>query len=135
MINRFIYIFALALSAFSVNAFAQTCQQPSHVWVHGISNNAAYPVGTVIYPTGVVQPNTSANFIFTHASTGNIERLKTTFPAQSNCVIHHEQEVMSTGDWPVGTYNVHVSYTSWENPGVPFQSRYITTFSLYAWSG
>jgi hypothetical protein len=87
------------------NAIYQ-CGQPVHVWV---AFDAEVSIGTAIYPTGVVVPNSGATFYWVDTS-GRIVASHTTQAARANCVIHHEPEAMNTSSFRPGLYAVYVSY-------------------------
>lgn len=88
-----------------------TCNQYSHVWVHGAPGPLT--AGATIFPTGVVRRLTPASFQFVHQS-GWPVYYHTTQTSRSNCVIHHEPEARSTAGWLPGRYTIVASYTEWE---------------------
>jgi hypothetical protein len=83
-----------------------TCGQPIHLWV---AFNTEVPIGTSIYPTGVVVPNSGATFYWVDVK-GRVVARHVTQPSRANCVIHHEPESMSTSGFRPGLYAVYASY-------------------------
>jgi hypothetical protein len=100
------YITKPNLGNMPVQNLIYQCGQPVHLWV---AFNAEVSIGTPIYPTGIVVPNSGATFYWVDTS-GAVVASHTTQAARANCVIHHEPESMNTSGFRPGLYAVYASY-------------------------
>jgi len=108
------YFFAPNLPLYMIGFNWYSCNQLPHVWV-AFSNDVVQ--GTILYGTGVVAPGSRVNFGF-YNPFGQLIKTHLTQPARSNCVVHHEPEVISTSDLAPGYYFVYASYTGLSINGV-----------------
>ncbi len=96
----------------------QHCGQVAHAYV-AFSNDVFQ--GTPLYPSGVVNAGSRINFGFYDVA-GNLVKLHLTQPARSNCVVHHEPEVIYNWDLAPGYYYVYASYWGLSTTGGVYDS-------------
>ncbi len=124
------------LPAILTNPFAYAqCRQFPHAFV-AFSNDVQQ--GATLYLSGIVAPNTFAVFGF-YNQFGQLAKVKMTNDSKSNCVIHHDENPVSTSDLAPGYYSVFASYNTLSPPGAlpifggsfPPNFNYIVTVNGY----
>ncbi|MEA2558960.1 MAG: Prokaryotic phospholipase [Acidobacteriota bacterium] len=97
------------------------CAQASHVWVYTDGYGNRVPRNKSLYFTGVVRQYSRVRYQLIDAY-GNVALQHMTHAAQTNCVIHHEQERVSASVLPNGIYQVRALFTPWETEQVTVQN-------------
>lgn len=145
-------LFLLAASLLLAGAFtgvspkpaaAALCGQPTHIWwaTPGGSltngDTVYVPAGSANYTTGVVSPGWPITWYappgFFHDVNGGggvsaDGSSFTTTPSDSNCVVHHQDNVVFTPDR--GTYFIYADYADWEQNQVIFHA-FVGTLVVY----
>jgi hypothetical protein len=108
-----------------------SCGQATHAfWGLGSTWSNDITRGTTIYVSGIVIPGTFMYWVI-YNQYGQRVVFHQTQPARSNCVVHHEDEAISTSNWAPGYYYVHTVYSGLENGGVESSFGHGKTYSKY----
>ena len=123
-------------------AQAALCGQPSHVWWAtpggslGGGNTIYVPAGSTSYATGIVSPGWPITFhappgFFVSVSGGGVSpdgSSFTTTPADGNCVVHHDQNIINTPQR--GTFYIYADYADWGLNQVLY-NQFVGTLVVY----
>ncbi len=108
-----------------------SCGQVTHAfWGLGSSWSNDITRGTTIYVSGIAIPRTFMDWGI-YDQYGNMVVFHRTQPARSNCVVHHEDEAISTSGWAPGYYYLYAVYSGLENGGVESSSGYGRAYGKY----